>query len=191
MRVKALLLDTDFIGEIRNTKVKDGRIRIDNKEFRVDKSRPIILKSGFFAKKPLYILKWDSLIPAEYKLKETVVSPADIEKFTVEIPDEKGMNNFIGKNNGMDSEQIKKKMEEMYDIKKYHLRSLEPLSTEFYKTKITPSVLTETADMRFIKSMKKYIDKRGFEFGNIIFIIMIIGIILFGILMATGSVGLV
>jgi hypothetical protein len=193
MRAKVLLLDTDFVCELRGVKIKDGKVNIDDKEFDVDNSRPFILRTGL-TKRPLYILKWNSLRPAEFTIKHEDVKPQEVQigdeynDYVVVTNDKKGR--FRGKKND-NHREIKKTIESKYDINKYHLKSLESIDPDFEKSKkITPAILRDTADLRFIKQMKKYSSGgRKIDFGNILFIIIVLCIIAFGLLMAFGKVG--
>lgn len=63
----ALIFDTDFTSEMRDVKVKDGKIVISDKEWVVDKTTPFQHKTAF-GMRPLYMLKWNSLIPLEWNV---------------------------------------------------------------------------------------------------------------------------
>jgi hypothetical protein len=81
---KALYFHTEREAELKNVKVKDGGIVVGDKKFFVDgweyedpetkekkkvESKPIMLKKPFGMSEPLYLLKWDSVFPAEIEHK--------------------------------------------------------------------------------------------------------------------------
>lgn len=63
-----MILDTDFSGEIKKAEIKDGKVTINNKEWYVDKAKPFMLKG--LIPRPLYILKWDNVLPLEFEVEE-------------------------------------------------------------------------------------------------------------------------
>ncbi len=73
IKSKALILESDTEGRIINVNVKNGKIYTDDGIFIIDmfkhKIKPIILNT-FFGKKTLYILKWNSIIPCSFDIKE-------------------------------------------------------------------------------------------------------------------------
>lgn len=86
MKSAFMLFHTDYTTELKMAKVKDGIARIENKEFVVDKAKPFILKTRF-STIPLYLVKWDSLIPIEPKdlqVYETNITP-EMYKRSVEL----------------------------------------------------------------------------------------------------------
>lgn len=58
-----LLLKANNHGKIVKAEINDGTVVIENKQFMVDISNPILLEKGLGVK-PLYILKWSSTVPA-------------------------------------------------------------------------------------------------------------------------------
>jgi len=100
-----LILDTDWTGEIKDGDIVDGKVVLkrgkQTKEFilsipRMDKEKkeffddvkPIYFKGKLGGTKPMYILKWNSLYPVAFELKEefkTFVSPDTNESLTMKI----------------------------------------------------------------------------------------------------------
>jgi excinuclease UvrABC nuclease subunit len=73
MSDKGILLHTDFTGEEVKFDVKDGKTVINDKEFIVDRIKPINLKSKRLGREkitPFYILKWSKIEPANIQLVE-------------------------------------------------------------------------------------------------------------------------
>jgi hypothetical protein len=73
MGEEGILLSTDFTGEKVKFDVKDGKTVINDKEFIVDRIKPINLKSKRLGREkitPFYILKWDKIEPANIELVE-------------------------------------------------------------------------------------------------------------------------
>jgi hypothetical protein len=135
--VKVLLLSSDFTGEIKEVKIKDGSVTIDEKEFIIDKARPFQIKFRKLGKHDVtYICKWNSEVPIQFK-------PMEVES------------------NGVKT------------------MTLEPLDMKEYKSQSSPDLIAQTADMRFLKNLKKYSEeKKGFEMGGMI---KIVAIALFGV----------
>jgi len=71
MKVNTLIFNTDFLASFGRHKLENGKIIIGEKEFDVDKTKPFLLKKKLFGfipfAQPLYILKWDSYVPAHYE----------------------------------------------------------------------------------------------------------------------------
>lgn len=86
MKSAFVLFHSNYIAELKFANVKDGIARIGDKEIVVDKAKPFMLKTKF-SSVPLYMVKWDSLIPLEPKdftVYETHVTP-EILKRSVEL----------------------------------------------------------------------------------------------------------
>ncbi|MCW1312773.1 MAG: hypothetical protein OH338_05090 [Candidatus Parvarchaeota archaeon] len=82
MKSAFLLFHTDYTTELKFANVKDGVARIEDKEIVVDKAKPLILKTRF-ASVPLYLFKWDSLVPIEPKdlrIYETEITPEMLKR---------------------------------------------------------------------------------------------------------------
>jgi hypothetical protein len=141
MKVACLVLHTDFIGEICDGDVHDGKLLVKKnktvKEFvlsvpktdddgktRWKDVKPFSLVRGKFGGvKPLYIVKWNSLYPVAFEVREGVkkyVDPSTQEEIDISF------------------------------------QNLEVVKPEFKDTKILPELLGETTDLRFMKGMKKY-----------------------------------
>lgn len=58
-----LLLKANNHGKFVKAEINDGSVIIENKEFMVDISNPILIEKGF-GFKPLYIIKWSSTVPS-------------------------------------------------------------------------------------------------------------------------------
>jgi hypothetical protein len=58
-----LLLHANNHGRIVKGNIHDGMVVLEDKQFMVDTSNPILLEKGLGVK-PLYILKWSSTVPA-------------------------------------------------------------------------------------------------------------------------------
>lgn len=150
MKEKALIFHTDWTAELKDIKINDGKALIKykepigDKEFIVDQCRPVILKGeGLFNKNHvLYMLKWDKLRPMNLTLKQTNEDDGFVE---------------VGfKNNGNEVRE-----------------TIVPFIPDFgvqtgeFKD-ITPDLLRQTYDLRFLKHMKKYAseEKKGISFGS-------------------------
>ena len=76
MAEEGILLHTDFTGEKVKFEVKDGKAVIKDKEFIVDRIKPINLKSKRLGREkitPFYILKWSAIEPANIQLVDVEV----------------------------------------------------------------------------------------------------------------------
>lgn len=78
VKTRILFFDSKNEARLKKVKVKDGMVDIEGKSYIVDASVPLHLKTRFgFV--PLYILKWDSIVPATNinpaKLPATRVDP--------------------------------------------------------------------------------------------------------------------
>jgi len=61
-----LMFDSNYDARLVKAEVEDGTVIIDDKEFIVDETNPLLLRAGLFkGYKPLYIVKWDSLEPMQ------------------------------------------------------------------------------------------------------------------------------
>ena len=130
--VKLILLSSDFTGEVKDVKIKDGSVTIDEKEFIIDKARPFQIKFKKMRKPDVtYICKWNTEIPIQFKAME--VESGGVKTMT-----------------------------------------LEPLDMKEYKSQSSPDLIAQTADMRFLKNLKKYAEeKKGFEMGGMIKIVAV------------------
>lgn len=88
MKAKALYLETDKMTKIVNKKVKNGTIKIKDKSFDVDKTKPLLIeKRGFpniFGKsiQALYILKHDQAKPLEINFRKGRVETVSPENYS-------------------------------------------------------------------------------------------------------------
>lgn len=76
MAEEGILLSTDFTAEKVKFDIKDGKTVINDKEFIVDRVKPINLKSKRLGREkitPFYILKWDKVEPANIELRDVEV----------------------------------------------------------------------------------------------------------------------
>jgi hypothetical protein len=187
---KQLLFDSDFTAEYKGEDIKDGSITIDKLEFMVGKAKPLLVKKkGFLSRflgtsaTPLYLLKWNILLPAHFKVDE-----------------KKGKLNVL--KDKIQSEDLKKDIEKKIEKDKslgdreFVFRELVPMDVEFPVNKpdekgnyLTPEMLRSTVDMRFLKGLKDYAAPKGKKnFMNILFIGGII-IVVFVALAMTGVIG--
>lgn len=74
---RVLFFDSNYVAELRKVKVKDGVVEIDGKQFFVDETKPLLLKTPLGVE-PLYLVKWDSVYPA--KIETKVETKEDVKK---------------------------------------------------------------------------------------------------------------
>jgi len=127
MRDKFLYFVTENEAELRDEVIKDGTVVIGNKEWYVDKAKPINLR-GRLGKQSMYILKWDSPHPAE-------INPDSKE---IKIPSSIG-----------NVEDIKKKMRELTGLEKVALVQLVFTQDKSY----TPEALKKTTSLSILGNM--------------------------------------
>jgi len=161
MKGMFLFLDSDFLGQIIQGEIIDGKVlikrgkemqefilsiptEVDGKVKWQDVNPIKLVKGRLGGVKPFYILKWNSLYPVAFEIRDTT-------------------KNFI---NPETHEQIVMQG-----------KTLEVVVPEFKDTKILPEMLGETHDMRFLKQMKKYQTGGGMEMKGIL-TFALIGIIL-------------
>lgn len=131
-----LFFDTNFIAELRKAKIKNGKVVLDDGEHIIDKTTPFQLRT-MFGIRPLYIMKWNSMYPATFKVKE-------VDQLY---------------RNVVTNEEMKMKVGELVpvDITFYEKGGLG----------YSPEVLKDTHDQRFLKGMKKYAEGGGRDWKNI------------------------
>jgi len=86
MKSLFLLLHSNYIAELKKATIRDGCVRIGNKEFIVDQVKPFLVKTRWGAL-PLYVVKWDTLYPLEpkdFKIYESAITP-EMQKRGVEL----------------------------------------------------------------------------------------------------------
>ncbi len=86
MKSLFILLHSNYIAEIKKSTIKDGFVRIEDKEFMVDNVKPFLVKTKWGAL-PLYIVKWDTLYPLEpkdFNIYESPITP-EMQKRGVEL----------------------------------------------------------------------------------------------------------
>lgn len=159
MADRALLLDTEFTAKLVKVKVKDGKGIV--KDGKAEKEFILDRARPFLLKsrlgtKRLYILKWDSLEPLNF----------DVRTKTIEY--------------------VNPETNEKIQIKRKELVPINPEEVKFKREKVIPEVLRQTADLRFLKHMKKYAEgKPPIEIGFIpIILSLIFGAILMYILIS-------
>lgn len=136
MRARFLLFNTDYTAYFKNVVIKDGMAVIEDKEYPVDKTTPITIKS-FIGSKPLYLAKWNSIYPAEFDASE---------KITESYKDERG--NKI-------------------ELVKKELVPLNPDDLKWQdKHKLTPKLIRDTGNLRFLRTMKRYAEQKTGLFGG-------------------------
>lgn len=143
---RGLFFHTNFDAEFKKIKINDGSVIIDDKEFFVSDMKAINLKTSTGVK-PLYLFRWDSLLPAGFfKKKETIEYAQTGDDKT----DRRNYHKFYKKlkSHGHKGKGI--------ESNKFIYEGLSIVNPKFLKTKLSPSLLRETGDMRFLKNMKKY-----------------------------------
>jgi hypothetical protein len=203
-----LFLDTDYTAEFKDSEIKEGNIIVDNNtEHIIDDTVPIILKTGIISNSPLYIVKWNTLTPIKFKVVSQKMTPEEAEKYAED-------NDFVRiehqnqptKRKGWLRNKLKKGNQPNYypttDVKykvptMYEFRKLEKVDVDLTKTKITPALLKETNDLRFLKNMKKYAMGKdaegGISKGKMIALSigsMVFGIVFILIILASMGVGI-
>jgi len=210
-KAKALFMDSDYTAELKSVDADGGSIIIDKKyEHVVDKTKPIILKTGFLSNTPLYICKWDSLVPVKFKRVTKVVSKEKADQMRKEdenwVRVETETENKESKNGrGWLRQKIanrkrKKKIKNSpymirpqsnyktintYEPTHFEYRKLEPVEIKFLKTDIPPKLMKETFDMRFLSNMKTYSAGKGGGDGidKTKMIMVAVGSMVFGVVM--------
>jgi hypothetical protein len=148
MKAKAIIFHSDFTGELKTVWVKNGTVRVDDKEFFVEKNEPFVIKTGLGSGKPFYLLHYNSLYPAGFESIR--------EEIKYKKTDDEGKNilsyiNFVKvlRKNGYKEKVVPKN--------DFVLKTLKPLQPEFYKKGYSPQLLSNTTDLRFLKQMKQYV----------------------------------
>jgi hypothetical protein len=149
-----MLFDTDFQTEIVDKEIKDGFVTIEEKEFFVDNAIPFMIKKeGLFGRffggfTPLYILKWNVIIPVGFQLTSGRMK---LHEMINNLQDE-NLKEELSKTIKVRPEDAEKTVE---------IRTIESLDIKFpendpEKKVISPELLKSTVDMRFLKNFKKY-----------------------------------
>jgi hypothetical protein len=149
MRSTFLFFDTDFTAEFVRAKIKNGKVLLKDGEHIVDKTKPFMLKSTL-APRPLYLMKWNSVYPMTFEVKETIQILKDVE---------------TGKE---------------FQLSKKELVPADTSFYEKGGAGYSPEILKTTGDVRFLKGMKKYSEGKGMEAKSIITIILFIVLIIGG-----------
>ena len=207
VKARILLLDTDYSGVITDCKVEGGSAFIGDYEFFVDKTKPLHIVSGLLGSTiPMYIVKWSSVIPVNFELKEEKM----IGKSVKDMLKKKGIVNLkqkilreienikVKKDDGeyVKLEDVKKIISNDYktpydiiqDDGEYIVRYLEPMyDMKFVKSEL-PKILRDTFDMRFLKGLGSYkIPKEARPFdlkSSLRKIILTIGLVIIGLMVA-------
>ena len=192
MKARHLIFHTDHTAEFVDGEVADGSMSNQDKEFIMDKAKPILIKKrGLFGRffaghYPLYMLKWNILLPAQMEVREKIGKLDELL-------------------DGIESPKMKKKMEKMmkndetfkqYKDQKFIFRELVPMPVAFPKpdvgegkSLITPEMLQSTHDMRFLRNFKKYAGAGGGMNKKRIFDFLFIGGMIFAVLIALSMTG--
>jgi hypothetical protein len=158
----ALIFSTDWTAEEKDIEIYDGKALvkfndpIGEKEFIIDQCRPILVKGkGLFGKnKLLYMLKWDKLRPCDFEVSKQL---ADGNEY-IEVGFKPNGNEYR--------------------------ETLMPFNPAFgmqagdYKD-ITPDILRQTYDLRFLKHLKNYAGDEKKKLNMSGRTIFLIGIFLF------------
>lgn len=168
MKSKFLVFETNHHAQYMNEEVKDGSVSIGEKEWFVDKAKPILLaKKGFFSRwfggesfSPLYFLKWNILLPVDWEYKEKKVK---FNELLASVKDEETRKKL---------EEISKEDDKVKDST-WMIKELVPVSVLFPKADakedefaVTPEFIKSTADMRFLKNMKNYAGGESSKFNK-------------------------
>jgi hypothetical protein len=163
MKSKFLVFETNHHAQYMSEEVKNGGVSIGDKEWFVDKAKPILLeKKGFFSRwfggeafTPLYFLKWNILLPVDWEYKEKKMK---FNELLASVKDEETRKKL---------EEIAKEDDKVKDST-WMLKELVPVSVLFPKADakedefaVTPEFIKSTADMRFLKNMKNYAGGEG------------------------------
>jgi hypothetical protein len=198
---KVLYFDTDYTAELKDAEIKNGNIIIDNAtEHVVDNINPVIFKTGLISNSPLYVVKWNTITPIQFKTITKRMTPEQAEQYAedndfirIEQTEQQKTKGFLRriKRQKSQPQKIKYKVPTMYEYRK-----LEKVETDLEKIKITPALLKETNDLRFLKNMKKYAMGKdgdgGMGKGKVIALSigsMVFGIVFILIILASMGVG--
>lgn len=193
-KIKALVLDSDFSGVEVNVNIGGGFCQVDidknlKYDFFVDKTRPIkIIKKSLFGnkEKDLYIFSWKSLVPLEFELRKEIWKKEELVEKMRE-------NNFTEEEIEKIIDDIRKKEAEGYNMNYFVYKTLEPViitSNHWSKTEL-PTIVRDTINMRFLKSLKQYVEPKKTELGRgmlIVLAILIIISIVFYSIMSSGAI---
>ena len=81
---RVLLFDSNWLARLKRVKVKDGCVEIDGKQYYVDETKPLLLKTPL-GTEPLYFIKWDCVYPGKIETKvDTHVKKTKVSKLPVE-----------------------------------------------------------------------------------------------------------
>jgi hypothetical protein len=162
----AIVFNTENTGEIVQVEMNnEGTLCIGENEYYVDKTHPVLLTDkrrrggglSKYLKKPklecFYLLKTDTVLPLMNKLEKTK------EMFNKNCP----------------------KCGTTVATYPAERRVVTPYDAKFYKAMLTPKMLKDTADLRFLKQLKKYSepDKKK-KMGNIMLRLIIVAAVLVG-----------
>jgi len=187
-RAKAFLLDSDFSGTEVDFSIESGFTKIDvdkkNKfEFFVDRTRPIkIFRNGLLSKEvaDFYLFSWKSLTPLEFELRQELWKRDELY--------EKMRNaNYTEEEIEKLQKEVDKKEKEGHNMDYLVFKTLEPIPVtkdHWAKTEL-PAIMRDTVDMRFLKSLKTYMEGgKGGGLGKGLIIIFAVVFILLVILYA-------
>lgn len=167
MRNKFLIFDTNHHAEFCTKEVKDGKITINDKEWVVDKAKPLLIPKGGFLSRffgdsimPLYLLKWNILLPVDFEIQSKKMKYDEMLSLVKD-------------------EELKEKLSNLAkeDVKvkdsTWELKTLDAMDVKFPRADakendfaITPEFLKSTSDMRFLKNMKNYASGEGTKFNK-------------------------
>jgi len=164
VKEQALIFHTDWTAEEKEIEIYNGKALvkyeepIGDKEFIIDQCRPILVKGGglFGGNKLLYLLKWDKLRPCGFELRKDLAQDSDYAEISINP-------------NGSEIRETLAPFNPTFGTQTGHFKD------------ITPDVLRQTYDMRFLKHMKKYAGDEGKGFslgkGKGIFMLLIFGVV--------------
>jgi len=162
MKNKYLIFDTNHHATFDTLEVKNGKTVTEDKEWMIDKAKPILLaKRNIFSRflgeslTPLYLLKWNVLLPVDFEIKEKKLK----------------YNEML---DAVKDEDLKRKLKALSDEdtkvqeSTWIFRELVAMSVVFPKAEakedefaVTPEFIKSTVDFRFLKNMKNYAGGEG------------------------------
>jgi hypothetical protein len=125
-------------------------------EFFVDRTRPIkIFRNGLLSKEvnDFYLFSWKSLTPLEFELRQELWKRDELY--------EKMRNaNYTEEEIERLQKDVDKKEKEGHNMDYFVFKTLEPIpvTKEHWAKTELPTIVRDTADMRFLKSLKQYME---------------------------------
>jgi hypothetical protein len=177
MKAEFLVMHTDFTADKKKSKVENGKAMIQDKEFILDKTQPIMV-NGLLGSSPLYIVNWKSLLPVQFGVISSTVKNVfhDGNKLRVKLSKETVPDVLSALKQGY----IDLSLDEG---QRFEVTEMKPMviQEKFHKTEL-PQMLKYTADMRFLKTMGDIAGKKGKpELGKWMIVLIIAGVMIVAI----------